>query len=127
MKWITREKIKVDRVACPWLIQHFVDPQAEFLFLPHDTDWSKIDNGAGGSRATWTGKPARVGELGSEPINRSPNADGALRRWREGNELEVYSDPASAGLFQIIGLANLGVVIEKQRDEAVERSVDAGA
>jgi hypothetical protein len=45
MKWITREKIKVDRVACPWLIEHFVDPQAEFLFLPHDTNWSKIDNG----------------------------------------------------------------------------------
>src|SRR6266481_2794415 len=45
MKWITRENIKVDRVACPWLIRHFVDPQAEFLFLPHDTDWSKIDSG----------------------------------------------------------------------------------
>jgi hypothetical protein len=45
MKWITREKIKVDRVACPWLIWHFVDPQAEFLFLPRDTDWSKIDGG----------------------------------------------------------------------------------
>jgi hypothetical protein len=34
MKWITRERVKVDRVACPWLIQHFVDPQAEFLFVP---------------------------------------------------------------------------------------------
>ena len=45
MKWITREKVKVDRVACPWLIQHFVDPRAEFLFLPQDTDWSKIDKG----------------------------------------------------------------------------------
>jgi hypothetical protein len=45
MKWITREKIKVDRVACPWLIRQFIDPQAEFLFLPHDTDWSKIDDG----------------------------------------------------------------------------------
>jgi hypothetical protein len=45
MKWITREKIKVDRVACPWLIKHFVDPEAEFVFLPHATDWSKIDNG----------------------------------------------------------------------------------
>jgi hypothetical protein len=45
MKWITREKIKVDRVACPWLIQHFVDPEAEFVFLPRDTDWSKIENG----------------------------------------------------------------------------------
>jgi hypothetical protein len=45
MKWITREKVKVDRVACPWLIWHFVDPEAEFVFLPRDTDWSKIDNG----------------------------------------------------------------------------------
>ena len=45
MKWITREKIKVDRVACPWLIRNFVDRQAEFVFLPHDTNWAKIDNG----------------------------------------------------------------------------------
>jgi hypothetical protein len=34
MKWITREKVKVDRVARPWLIQKFIDPQAEFLFVP---------------------------------------------------------------------------------------------
>ena len=45
MKWITREKIKVDRVACPWLIKNFIDPEAEFMFLPRDTGWAKIDNG----------------------------------------------------------------------------------
>src|SRR5258708_30678429 len=33
MKWITRKDIKVDRLACPWLIKRFVDPQAEFLFV----------------------------------------------------------------------------------------------
>jgi hypothetical protein len=33
MKWITRKDIKVDRVACPWLIKRFVDPQAEFFFV----------------------------------------------------------------------------------------------
>jgi hypothetical protein len=33
MKWITRKDVKVDRVACPWLIKKFVDPQAEFLFV----------------------------------------------------------------------------------------------
>jgi hypothetical protein len=33
MKWITREKVKVDRVACPWLIKKFVDKQAEFVFV----------------------------------------------------------------------------------------------
>jgi len=34
MKWITRERVKVDRVACPWLIKKFVDPEAELLFVP---------------------------------------------------------------------------------------------
>ena len=34
IKWITRERVKVDRVACPWLIKKFVDPKAEFLFVP---------------------------------------------------------------------------------------------
>ena len=34
MKWITREHVKVDRVACPWLIKNFVDQKAEFLFAP---------------------------------------------------------------------------------------------
>jgi hypothetical protein len=33
MKWITRRNIKVDRVACPWLIHRFVDPNAQFLFV----------------------------------------------------------------------------------------------
>jgi hypothetical protein len=36
MKWITREKVKVDRVACPWLIKKFVDKHAEFFFIPAD-------------------------------------------------------------------------------------------
>ena len=45
MKWITREKIKVDRVASPWLIRNFIDAGAEFVFLPDDTDWSRVDDG----------------------------------------------------------------------------------
>jgi hypothetical protein len=36
MKWITREHVKVDRVACPWLIRKFVDKEAEFYFVPSD-------------------------------------------------------------------------------------------
>src|SRR5262245_43991555 len=36
MKWVTRERVKVDRVACPWLIRKFVDSEAEFLFVPKD-------------------------------------------------------------------------------------------
>ncbi len=36
MNWITRSNVKVDRVACPWLIKRFVDREAEFLFVPED-------------------------------------------------------------------------------------------
>ncbi len=36
MKWVTRKKAKVDRVACAWLIRKFVDRDAEFLFVPED-------------------------------------------------------------------------------------------
>ncbi len=36
VKWVTREKAHVDRIACPWLITHFVDKNPEFLFVPRD-------------------------------------------------------------------------------------------
>jgi hypothetical protein len=51
MKWITREKVKVDRVACPWLIKKFIDPQAEFIFVPAE----QVD--------------ARARELGATPFD----------------------------------------------------------
>lgn len=36
MKWVTRERPKIDRIACPWLIRRFIDPAAEFLYVPAD-------------------------------------------------------------------------------------------
>jgi hypothetical protein len=36
MKWVTRERPKTDRIACPWLIRNFIDPDAEFLYVPAD-------------------------------------------------------------------------------------------
>jgi hypothetical protein len=36
MKWVTRERPKTDRIACPWLIRTFIDPAAEFLYVPPD-------------------------------------------------------------------------------------------
>ncbi|MDQ8013308.1 MAG: chromate resistance protein [Flavobacterium nitrogenifigens] len=36
MKWITRERPKIDRIACPWLIRKFVDPESEFIYVPFD-------------------------------------------------------------------------------------------
>jgi len=48
MKWITRKHVKVDRVACPWLIRRFIDPQAEFLFVEE----SQLLESAGRENAT---------------------------------------------------------------------------
>src|SRR5689334_6330371 len=36
MKWVTRERPKIDRIACPWLIRRFIEPAAEFLYVPAD-------------------------------------------------------------------------------------------
>jgi len=36
MRWVTRERPKTDRIACPWLIRNFIDPEAEYLYVPAD-------------------------------------------------------------------------------------------
>jgi hypothetical protein len=41
MRWITREKPKIDRIACPWLIKNFVDPQAGFIYVPKEKVFDK--------------------------------------------------------------------------------------
>ncbi|MES2268651.1 MAG: chromate resistance protein ChrB domain-containing protein [Bacteroidota bacterium] len=41
MKWITRERPKIDRIACPWLIRNFVDREAEFIFVPKEDVFEK--------------------------------------------------------------------------------------
>jgi hypothetical protein len=36
MKWVTRERPKIDRIACPWLVARFIDKEPEFLYVPRD-------------------------------------------------------------------------------------------
>ncbi len=43
MKWITRERPKIDRIACPWLVKRFIDPEAEFLFVAADRVKAEAD------------------------------------------------------------------------------------
>ena len=43
MNWITRERPKIDRIACPWLIRNFIDPQAQFFYVPFDTVIEKAE------------------------------------------------------------------------------------
>ncbi|NJM25639.1 MAG: chromate resistance protein [Bacteroidia bacterium] len=41
MKWITRDRPKIDRIACPWLIKNFVDKEAEFIYVAKDRVFEK--------------------------------------------------------------------------------------
>lgn len=43
MRWITRERPKIDRIACPWLIRRFVDPEAEFIYVPAELVLQQAD------------------------------------------------------------------------------------
>jgi hypothetical protein len=89
MKWITREKVKVDRVACPWLIKKFIDPAAEFVFLPKDTDWSTITGGM-----VYDVPDCELGHHGEEV-----SFDSILKRYR-------LTDPALLLLAEIVRAAD---------------------
>jgi hypothetical protein len=43
MRWVTRRNAHIDRTSCPWLIRRFIDPDAEFLFVPGDTNPATVD------------------------------------------------------------------------------------
>jgi len=43
MRWITRQNLHIDRTSCPWLIRRSMDPDAEFVFVPADTDPATLD------------------------------------------------------------------------------------
>lgn len=68
MKWITREKVKVDRVACPWLIKKFVDQDAEFHFVPADRVMDEAQRrGATPFAARWCVRENRMGSSSNRP------------------------------------------------------------
>ena len=89
MKWITREGVKVDRVACPWLIRNFIDAGAEFVFLPHDTEWASIPEGI-----VYDVPGAELGHHGEDV-----SFDSILKKYR-------IADPALKLLAEIVRAAD---------------------
>ncbi|MEO8250991.1 MAG: chromate resistance protein ChrB domain-containing protein [Chloroflexota bacterium] len=100
MKWITREHVKVDRVACPWLIRKYIDPDAEFLFVPA----AEVD--------------ANAAREGATPFD----TQGARLGHRDGNcsfetIIEEYGllarDPALARLAEIVHGADVSADLDR--------------
>jgi hypothetical protein len=93
MKWVTRERPKTDRVACPWLIRKFIDPEAEIIYAPAD----------------------RVLEVAQREGARSFDAPEAEFTHREGKcsfevlieDFALAGDPALARLAKIVHAADI--------------------
>ena len=114
MQWITRERPKIDRIACPWLIRRFIDPDAEFLFVPA----SDVLRVAGETGATPYDIPGvemtHVGELCSFDafIARHALHEPALEQLativRGADTSRLDLAPQSAGLYAVsLGLSHV--------------------
>jgi hypothetical protein len=112
MKWITREKVKVDRVACPWLIRKFVDPQAEFLFVP--TDQVMVIAEREGA-TPYDVKDVELGHHGQEC-----SFEAILRKY------DLMKDPALALLGKIVNGADTDNTLWQQPEGAGLEAVAEG-
>ena len=114
MKWITRERPKIDRIACPWLIRRFIDRDAEFLYVP-GTDVLKIASERDATPYDVPGvEMGHVGELCSFDafIGKYKLADPALQQLakivRGADTSRLDLTPQSAGLLALsLGLSQL--------------------
>jgi hypothetical protein len=116
MKWVTRARPKTDRIACPWLIRRFIDPDAEFLYAPADQvlDVAERDGAhsfdAPGAEFTHRGNQCSFEVLIDDfHLGRDPALARLARIVHAADiDAELHTDPAGPGLLAI-GLGGLDV------------------
>jgi hypothetical protein len=109
-KWITREHPKVDRVACPWLIERFIDREAEFLYVPTD----KVMVEAQRTGATpYDVKDVELGHHGEEC-----SFDAFVRKY------DLLKDPAMAYMTKVIRGADTAAKDLTPESRGVESLLD---
>ena len=112
MKWITRERVKVDRVACPWLVKKFVDPKAEFYFVPAD----RVHDEAARIGATPFDVPnVELGHHGKEC-----SFDAIVKKYK------LQGDPALVLLAKIVNGADTDNTLWNQQEAAGLNAVAEG-
>src|SRR3954451_4680189 len=121
MKWVTRARPKTDRIACPWLIHRFIDPDAEFLYVARDEVLAIAEREAAHSFDTPGAEfDHRDGKCSFEVLIEAFGLDdAALRRLARivhaaDIEADLDSDPAGPGLLAI-GLGGLDVEADDHR------------
>ncbi len=106
MKWVTTENVHLDRVACPWLIRRFIDPDAEFLFVPRDKQDQLPEGATPFSIVSAELGPHDAGETTFHKIIRKHNLD----------------DPALAIMATVVG-SGVHHALHKGKDD--ENDVEA--
>ena len=122
MKWVTRARPKTDRIACPWLIRRFIDPDAEILYVPTgDVLTVEREQGAHGFDTPGARYDHRDGLCTFEVLihDYELTGDAALMRLSRAVhaadiDTELHSDPLGPGLLAI-GLGGLGAEADDHR------------
>ena len=122
MKWVTRARPKTDRIACPWLIRRFIDPDAEILYVPADQvlDTAKAEGAhsfdAEGAEYTHRGNQCSFEVLIDDYDLGSDAALVRLARIVHAADIasDLDTDPAGPGLLAI-GLGGLDVEDDDHR------------
>ncbi|MBF6606571.1 MAG: chromate resistance protein [Chloroflexi bacterium] len=122
MRWVTREHPKTDRIACPWLIRRFIDPDAEIVYLPPDEVLAYAEReGATSFDAPGARYTHRDGKCSFETLVEAYRLDdpavALLARIVHGADVAQDADatPQSAGLEAIAdGFALLGLDDQRQ-------------
>jgi hypothetical protein len=122
MKWVTRARPKTDRIACPWLIRRFIDPDAEILYVPADQVLAVAQAERGHSfDAPGATYDHRDGGCTFETLITDYHLDGdpALARLARivhaaDIDADLGTDPAGAGLLAI-GVGGLDVETDDHR------------
>ena len=109
-KWITREHPKVDRVACPWLIERFIDREAEFLYVPSDAVMREAER-TGATPYDVTG--VELGHHGEEC-----SFDAFVRKY------DLLKDPAMAYMTRVIRGADTAAKDITPESRGVEALLD---
>jgi hypothetical protein len=114
MKWVTRERPKIDRIACPWLIHRFIDSDAEFLFVPPD-DVARVARESGaipfdveGVELSHVGPRCSFDAIIEKYQLQEPSLDHLARVVRGADTDTLDTEPQCAGLLAIsLGLSRL--------------------
>jgi hypothetical protein len=114
MKWVTRERPKIDRIACPWLIERFIEKQPEFLYVPADRvlatakETGAVPYDIPGVKFSHVGKKCSFDAFITEYKLTAPGLDRLADIVRGADTSRLDLTPQSAGLFAIsLGLSHV--------------------